>query len=305
MSSEFELAESVSLRADGRNISRALAVEEPDLPTNINGASMFWEARLKVYRARFHTHTASQIWEIFANLDNNMMRVQFNEEKGEYYLRTSPLGIPFDFRLAISDALRCLRSSLDYCVASMARKAGISDEHIQFPFNKERKQVENSFSLERKGKRQKPFFDLSRAYPELKDLILNRIQPFPESEGATALGDFLWRLITMDNIDKHRLLSPTIQFTHVKSAELPGGGRLENVSFVGWPANGPPPITIIGGTPNEPQREPDFTVDVVFPKGTRLAGKPVLSAFVEGANLVGEIIRLFEETFDGQVVSPS
>lgn len=295
MGFEVSPAEGFARRKDGRNISRALAVGPPDLPQGLNGQSMFWEARLKVYRARYHTHTASEIWELFANLDNNMVRVEFNAAKGEHYLRTSPIGVPFDFRLAISDALRCLRSALDYLVAAMARKQGISDEDITFPLNKERKQVENSFTPNRKGKRQRPLYELSQAYPDLEDLILNKIQPFPASEGAGAMGDFLWRLITMDNIDKHRLLTPTINFTYVKHAKV-GHGTVKNCSFAGWGPNNPAIMSV--GAPDEPQPEPDTSVDVVFPEGTRLAGKPVLSAFVEGANFVSEVISLFETTFE-------
>lgn len=296
MSPEVVPEEGFSRRKDARNVSAAIEVGPPDKP-RLNGQSMFWEARLKVYRARYHTHTASAIWELFANLDNNMVRVEFDAAKGEHHLRTA-IGIPFDFRLAISDALRCLRSALDYCVAAMARKHSISDEHIIFPFNKERNQIEAAFN-EPKGKRQAPFYELSQKYPELKKLILDDIQPYSADDGAGALGDFLWRLITMDNIDKHRLLSPTIESTHIRHGSI-GGMQLENVRVSGFGKH--PAITVVGG-PDEPQPETDATFDVVFPEGTRLAGKPVLSAFVEGANIISEVIRLFEVAFDEKSTS--
>jgi len=298
MGFEVSAAEGFTRREGGRNLSSSLVVGPPDLP-QLNGASMFWESRLKVYRARYHIHTASEIWELFANLDNNMVRVEFNAAKGQHYLRTSPVGIPFDFRLAISDALRCLRSALDYLVAAMARAKGISDEHIIFPFNKERSQIEGMFEPVTEGKKRpkrgKPFYDLSQTYPDLKDMILGRIQPFSAEYGASPLGDFLWRLITMDNIDKHRLLSPTIKFSHVKSGSI-GGIGLENVGLIGW---GPDqsPITVVGA-PDEAQPEADATMDVIFPEKTLLPGKPVLSAFVQGSNFVSEVIGFFEDAFD-------
>jgi len=242
------------------------------------------------------------IWELFANLDNNMVRVEFNAAKGEHYLRTSPVGVPFDFRLAISDALRCLRSSLDYVVSAMARKASLSDKNVTFPFHEKRGNVIDMFKAKvvRENERDVPagtLHDLGVKYPDLQDLILNEIQPFSAEDGAGPMGDLIWRLITMDNIDKHRLLTPTINFTHVERGSV-GGIRLENLGLSGW---GPdhPAITVVGA-PNEPQPEPDATMDVIFPEGTRLAGKPVLSAFVEGSNFVTDVIRTFETKFEGQ-----
>jgi hypothetical protein len=304
MGSEVEPPPGMSRREGARNISRSVVVGAPDRP-KLNGSSMFMEARLKLYRARYHTHTASLIWEAFANLDNDVVRVKFDAAKSVHYLHTD-IGIPFDFRLAISDALRCLRSALDYLVCALARAASITENNVTFPFHEKRQNVVDMFrpKVKREGQKDMPAGTLHKLgvkYPDLKDaVILDIIQPFSAADGANAMGDMLWRLITMDNLDKHRLLSPTITFSHIKNAQIggPGGITLQDVGIAGFSKDFHA-FQVVGGR-QESQPQPDYTVDVIFPEGTRLAGKPVLSSFVEGANAVSKVIEIFETIFEGE-----
>lgn len=288
-------------RPDGRNLSKSIKVGEPEKPI-IDGASMFHESRMKLYRARYHTLTASLVWEGFMDLDNELVRLEFDAAKGTHRLRTD-MGPPPDFRLAISDTLRCLRSALDYLVSALARSKTLPEDSTIFPFNEKRQRVAESFSpVSGKRRRAGALYAVYGAYPDLKKIILDIIQPYSASDGAGAMGDFLWRLITMDNIDKHRLLSPVISLARIKEGHVgePGEMSFKNVSFAGFTR---PPITIRGATP-ETKAEFDYSTDILFPPESRLPGKPVLSSLVEGANLVGKVIKIFETVFEGKDYPP-
>lgn len=257
--------------------------------------SIFVGADLKLHRARFHAHTISVIWEAYINLNEGIVSIERNPGNDSYVLK-SDAPIPFDIPLALGDCVRCLRSCLDYAMSALARKAGLSDKDTIFPFNEKADGIEPAFSFDTRKlpARQKCIHDLYMKYPDLKDIMLREIKPFSKEHGGSDLGDLLWRIITMDNIDKHRLMTPTVAFVHLTNVKMPGL-TLIDVAFQGNFNGGP--FTTMGFGP-APYTQPDFTADIVFPEKTRLAGKPVLSALVEGCDAVSHVIEIFKAHFE-------
>jgi hypothetical protein len=261
---------------------------------------LFNDARLKVFRARHHTYETSRIFNNFIETYRDHLGVKFNPEDGAYYLHANLPAHPL-VSLALSDALRCLRSALDYLVCALAREAKLSDNHTLFPFNKKRSNVEAMFAPPRQRADGKTIsagslHAVGNVYPQFKQLILERIKPYPKDEGADALGDMLWRLITMDNIDKHRLITLTVQPSHIKEVRV-GNSSVTDLSVVDWLHF--PPFAFEGQGPDA-QTYVDFTLDIAFPDDTRLAGQPVLGTLIEGADLVSEVIEMFSMHFEGQ-----
>jgi hypothetical protein len=156
---------------------------------------------------------------------------------------------PTEAALALSDCIRCLRSALDYLVSSLARAADLEDERTAFPFHKERKNVDDMFLPPRqKGTRTVKagsLYDVGSAYPDLKEIILNLIQPWSADDGANPRGDMLWRIITTDSIDKHRLITPVLTAIDINHASVGNGGTIVGCRVIN--AGGIFPFAIPGG----------------------------------------------------------
>ncbi|TXC70975.1 hypothetical protein FSB78_08460 [Sphingomonas ginsenosidivorax] len=118
---------------------------------------------------------------------------------------------------------------------------------------------------------------------------MNKIQPYGADDGAHAFGDMLWRMITADNIDKHRLLMPIVRRARCKHVEFEGAGSISSMSFKGNVLPHAPGTRL--------KKNSDFSVDIVFSEPTTLAGKPVTGTLIEGCKAVGELIDIFRRTF--------
>ncbi len=268
--------------------STGLRIGRPDSVGLIRN-SIFNEARCKLYRARCHAHEVSLLWE--QAVEHHFTSI-FVAETQPFSSAPWVVPIPFEIPLAIGDCIRNLRTALDYLVAAMARQAGLSDKQIVFPFEEEREKVIRSFDpAARKGVRQRALFDIFRKYPEIKGVILDEIQPFSCENGAKVGGDLLWRTITSDNIDKHRLMVPRTTKTNMKKV-VKGG-----ITFHNCQAYGANAIEIAGVGLNHFDPESEFTTDMLFWHPSRLAGRPVLSTLLEAGNQVAIVIEKFESKF--------
>ncbi|MER8762917.1 hypothetical protein [Mesorhizobium sp. M0968] len=276
--------------------SSSLVVPNPQLPVLVP-SSIFNDSRLKVYRAHCFAYEASQIWEIWIRETTDMARIDYDASSQTHSLYQNLLVPPAEFILPISDCLRCLRSGLDYLVSALARKASLPDDSILFPFGGTRGDVEKSFKDDaNKQRRAQALYNVQLRYQGLKEIVMDRIQPWNGGEGE--FGDFLWRLITMDNIDKHRLITPTVIFADVHTTAMPGLS-IEGARISGF-GKANPAFQTVGWSAAEGQQQPDSTVDAVFPVGTKLEGASVLSAFVKGANLVDDAVKIFASEFEGK-----
>lgn len=194
----------------------------------------------------------------------------------------------------LSDCIRSLRSSLDYLVSALARQANLPDDKTIFPFAKERQGLETSFRAAidptkgKRGRRSGALYDLSIKYKDLEHVILNVIQPYSAADGAGEMGDLVWRVVTTDNIDKHRLILVTVSVSNINDVRTVDGGRIRNARIMGDGIR-------MGSGEIDPKS--DFSVDVLFGKPTSLAGKPITRTLVEALNFTDEIIEIFESHF--------
>jgi len=260
-------------------------------PPNINPDSIFLDARLKLYRARQHVNHISKAWEFSLEQYINYVK---SAEPNELYTSNEFL---FEVRLeagvilGIGDCIRNLRSVFDYLVSALARKANIPDDQIIFPFNMERAGIENSFDEERAKGRARAFYKLYKNYPDLKKIILELVQPYSKDHGAADSGDLIWRIVTTDNIDKHRLIIPVAQSVSIQKAAFTGGGSISGITFDTGIITNPDGIKVQG--------DAEMTFDIFF-KEYRLARKPVIATLLEGCNVAERVIEIFESHFEGK-----
>lgn len=261
---------------------------------------IFHESRSKLHWARVHTYNLSESWHGFFELyHRSSTRLQFDDAKRIDYRRIQT-PIPMEIPLILGDAIRNMRCSLDYLVSVLARNAHIPDNNTIFPFSAKSDGLKSSFApakpgdKHRKSKRAGALYEISIKHPELENVIMNIIQPYSADDGAKPLGDLLWRLITSDNIDKHRLIMPTTQSTSIGRAEA------GNTTFRNFTIIGNPPSMFEAFQNSDVDNDADFEVDILFQEPTKLAGKPVISTLVEVGNFIDDIIGIFSAKFQPQ-----
>lgn len=267
----------------------------PPEPPKLPKRQLFTDSRSKLYWARKHAYDLSANWERFVQMYNDPVQWrEFNRANSTDYPQHYIL-VPVELRMMLGDCIRCLRSSLDYLVSALAREAKLPDNNTVFPFAKERKGLKASFAPPTdpgggRGKKRRAgaLYDLSREYPDLKKVILDIVQPYSAEDGAGAMGDLVWRVVTTDNIDKHRLILITTSITEINHATLVEGGILRNVTVVG------DSLRVGSG---ELEKDSDMSVDILFGEPARLAGKPITRTLVEALNFADEIIEIFESHF--------
>lgn len=256
---------------------------------------LFAHSRCKLYWARKHAHDLSANWQRFVHDYSDPVKWrEFNRANSTDYPQHH-VPVPVELRMMLGDCIRCMRSSLDYLVSALARVANLPDNNTVFPFAKERAGLEASFAPPRepsggRGKKRRAgaLYELSLKYPDLEAVILDRIKPYSAEDGAGAMGDLVWRVVTTDNIDKHRLILITTSVSRAKHIKLVGGGSMSNFTIAG--------DAIRMGT-GEMEKDSKLTVDIQFGEPTSLTGKPITRTLVEALNFTGEIIEIFESHF--------
>ena len=269
-------------------LSSAFKISKPT-PPKLFPTSIFNESRLKLYRARVHAHEVSCVWESWVHIHNDpVQRRKFNPDygrDGSVFI----IGIPWDATLALGDSIRCLRSALDYLVASMARAKGISDKSVSFPFHRECSGIKGNFTGKAGKGRQADFRKLSAEYPDLETVIIKEIQPFSKDDGAGPMGDSIWRLITSDNIDKHRLMTPTVQSVSIGKTRMSNGATFSDMMVTGDIFRSDPGTVV--------EYDEGTTIDMFFEEPARIAGLKVTRSLAECGDFVADIIEIFEEKF--------
>ncbi|MGB3500321.1 MAG: hypothetical protein WBA44_01765 [Mesorhizobium sp.] len=256
---------------------------------------MFIESRLKLYWARRHAYDLSAGWQRFVQVYSDPVKWrEFNRANSTDYPQHH-VPVPVELRMMLGDCIRCMRSSLDYLVSALAREAELPDNNTVFPFAKERKGLEASFEppsdlvgSHGKKRRAGALYELSLKYPDLKDVILDKIKPYSAEDGAGAMGDLVWRVVTTDNIDKHRLILITTSVSFIRDIRIVGGGRITGGTIIG---------DAIRMGSGELEKNSQLSVDMQFGEPARLSGKPVTRTLVEALNFTGKIIEIFESHF--------
>ncbi len=273
-----------------QNASFIYRAPSPPPATN----DIFFESVVKLYCARLHIEQVSKIWErTIQKHADAVADVKLRPEDGSFDpLRPRPTYL---LPLMMGNAIRNLRSTLDYLVSALAREAGLSDAQTIFPFADKRTGIQSSFNeplpgdKARKGRKAGALYEVSRRYPDLETVILDRVQPYSADDGAGPGGDLIWRLVTSDNIDKHRLMTTIIHHTHIGHIAFGKGSEISGIETIG-------PVLRLGPD-TEFQGQPQLAFDILFAEPARLANRPVVSTLVEASNIISQTIETFEAYF--------
>lgn len=255
--------------------------------------SIFYESELKYHWAYRSAYFASLTWENYIKHHISVINNKENPAKGFAY-SYDHVDAPAEVSLYIGDCIRCMRTSLDYLVASLAREANIDDSQIIFPFSETLENLRDSFTdVSANGKkkhgRQLAMFNLQKSYPGLDKLIIDQIQPFSRDYGSITSGDLLWRVITSDAIDKHRLMTPRVTNAKINSIKFAdGSGLIGEFTITGGPAfySSSP---IVGN--------PEIEYDLLFDMPSRLEGLPVMQTLADALDAVLGTIMKFKMHF--------
>lgn len=274
--------------------SVSLKISLPSL-TSFEKERRFQMSALKLYWAKMHAHHLSLMWERHVEMHYAAAvggDVKLNYSVDQHLLQPP---IHFEMPLLLGDCIRNLRSALDYLVSEMARDASLSDNVVTFPFARTPGDLKASFNEprtgdeHRKGRRAGALYDVSRKYPDLARVILEVIRPHEGTDGSNPMGDLLWRVITSDNIDKHRLMTPSVTRSQTGIVKLTNGSFLSGLSMEGSA------LAFAAGTRLD--KDSDISVDVIFKEPASLAGKPVLSTLIEVCDQVRSVIEIFRREF--------
>jgi hypothetical protein len=162
----------------------------------------FLGARLKVARAERHLRELMQTILAFLETDFAVIRAEEDGDSGTYSLKidgTTPY--PPAIPAIIGDAVHNLRSALDHIVVQFVDP---ESDWIGLPVAKSRSEVESS----------KGFRTIREMNSDFAAVILDEIQPY-------AGGKFkVWEIAKLDNIDKHKLLIPTVNISSLGKIDI-------------------------------------------------------------------------------------
>ena len=138
--------------------------------------------------------------EDFLRADSYRLWVEPGESPSEYWVKYETKPLPAAVPLLIGDIVHNLHVPLDHIASEIVNRHRGGAGRLHFPTNVTRELVAKSKHLER----------IAEAAPKLRDVILDQVRPYKTDNYA------LWALGKLDNVDKHRLLIPTLGITEPK-----------------------------------------------------------------------------------------
>jgi len=163
----------------------------------------------------------------------------------------------------MGDAAHNLRTALDHWATSVVTQiaGNKEDRSIYFPFSGEGKKLEDAAD----------YIAIHNIAPDIAEFISKDIKPCFDTDRR------LWRVIELDNIDKHEFKLPSVFIGLVDIVDDRPSGNLSGMnqcrfagnaarSFVLWSSSAP--ITI--------RANYEATLDINFPKEGLFAGQPVI-----------------------------
>lgn len=184
----------------------------------------FFQARLKIFRAKSHYEEARIKFVAYAERDFCRLVVDTESMPGEQIIRVIAEPLSAHLILSIGDMFHNLNAAMDYVMTGMMRAAGLSSTRISFPTNESRSQLRKSFMMPKKRKgapdRRAPSNRrIVEGFPAFVMQLLTNLKPYPG-------GDFfLWEVTKADNIDKHNLIIPTTTVTRLNGVHLKDEAR--------------------------------------------------------------------------------
>lgn len=243
----------------------------------------FHSARLKVERAVRHVNELQAVIATFLKTDFHRVWIDVDPQTGEHIVRYETAPAPQPVPLIIGDAIHNLHTTLDHIASDIAERAGLNSNRVHFPKHETRDALEKS----------REFREIVQAAPNLSAVILDEIRPYKAGNYP------LWALGKLDNVDKHKLLIPTVAITKLTGLSaidsnynflsdvtviIDAGGRMDIAGF-GRPSK----ITENG--------KPSF--DITFPKGSYFELEPIVPTLLQLTQLVKGVIDTLEAHYFG------
>ena len=211
------------------------------------------------------------------------------------YYMTKADDVPLEFSAILGDALHNLRSTLDHLAYHLVLIGGGSEKQLrssQFPVYETRDKYQANRDFRTEGMR-----------PDAKKAI-DEIQPY-----TGGVGEYLWHLTILNNIDKHRFL-PTVWSSFRGHSALPSdreflakfhGGKpsdYTNDSMISDPKIAGRGLKVGDEVLRIPtsESEPDmkFLVNIAFGEPEIVKGNPVTDTLLAMGHYVRRIIFDFD-----------
>lgn len=158
----------------------------------------FFGPALKTERAKHHIDELERIFQEFVKHNRKLVVVKTNEKPWARRTVTLGSGFPRHTSTVLGDAIHNLRASLDHAYCILIEANGhTTNRDSSFPFGKDRQSI--------LGTIQRHINSGNGPSNAVRDLILDRIQPFPGGNGEPLYG-----LHRLDITDKHVVLLPTM-----------------------------------------------------------------------------------------------
>ena len=242
----------------------------------------FVDARLKVGRARQHIKHLETLIQVYAGSGVHELFMEYKPELGKYQLgfRVTK-ALPPTIALYVGDAIHNLSAALDYVASEIV---GYGDKRAHFPMHETRDQLGKSVAL---GK-------VKQAALNLEAVILDVIQPYEAGNRD------LWALRKADNINKHRLLIPSIQYSQLFGVCLQDDHGKVNVIDNLFGITGAGILNAIRSPyPLHVTDHGQLAFSVVFGEGSYFDGSPLVQTLLKLADVVTYVIETLEAAYFG------
>lgn len=201
--------------------------------------------------------------------------------------------------LICGDIVHNLRSALDHAfweVVSPFANTEKERRDVQFPFCKSEADLDGAMKQKLAHRVSQRFFD-----------AIKGLRPYRDAGG----NEFLWLVHELNLTDKHRLLTPTADYTHVTGSiikdqipDFPLSGTMivgQNRGDFVWRSAGPFHLTALGkarpATRHIFEREIDIPVDIVFRVGSPQNPRPVIQTINRMRNATQDAVGSMREAF--------
>lgn len=240
--------------------------------------------RLKVKRAHCHIDELRRLTD---PLDRSLYEITISKVR-RYVIDLHPTmyqlayrpkqPIPEMLALVIGDAIHNLRTALDHLATGILRAFPVPNSPVDpnFPMAPERKHIKTNPVLTA----------IEKAIPGSKKLFLEKIRP------DNGRDERLWRFNSLDNLDKHNLIIPTVTVVTVDNINARFGGTMMSNCAMGGDAAGEMKM-ILSAAPIAIDHGFQTAVDVKFGKGTAFEDEPVVPTLTQISDLVSKTVKEF------------
>jgi len=240
----------------------------------------FYGSYLTIERAEHHIRQLEEVFGRYVRANEKALRANRNRNQREGAPALGG-GFPHHTPTIIGDALHNLRAALDhaYCILIEAN-GGTIHEWSFFPITMKGDWKDRKGSVDGHKK-------LGHAPSDaVIDHVFNEIQPCPDGKGEDLVS-----LHKLDIADKHMVLIPTSQLTHIDEISFEGGGGIKGITIV---TSNAPALSFGPGAGLEKNRDHKAAFEICFGWGQPFQGEPILPILKELVVRVRETLKGLE-----------